>query len=52
MRVVVRGSGPLGDFRATVSGVNVKGKMRILPVVDQRMLLWSFIQVSCVMNSM
>ncbi|KAF5835353.1 hypothetical protein DUNSADRAFT_7519 [Dunaliella salina] len=43
MRVVVRGSGPLGDFRATVSGMSMKGKMRVLPMMEHRMLLWSFL---------
>jgi len=46
-RVVVRGSGPLGQFTATISGVSMKGRMRVLPIPEQRMLLWSFLQVGC-----
>ncbi|GFH17588.1 uncharacterized protein HaLaN_14251, partial [Haematococcus lacustris] len=43
MHVVVAGSGPLGKFRATVSGITVSGRMRILPIPEHRMLLWSFL---------
>ncbi|KXZ44634.1 hypothetical protein GPECTOR_64g128 [Gonium pectorale] len=42
VRAVVRGSGPVGRFTATVAGVRMKGRMRMLPVPEQRMLLFSF----------
>lgn len=86
MRVVVRGTGPLGQvswkasrlctlpthihahpthapnhthtypqlrthirtpaqFTATVSGVEMRGRVRVLPIPEQRMLLWAFIKV-------
>ena len=45
LRVVVRGTGPIGQFTATVMGVSVRGRVRVLPIADQRMLLWSFLRV-------
>lgn len=42
MRAVVKGTGPLGQFTATMSRVSVKGPMRLLPMSSQRMVLWSF----------
>ncbi|KAG1680787.1 hypothetical protein FOA52_008120 [Chlamydomonas sp. UWO 241] len=42
MRVVVKGSGPLGQFTGTISGFSVKGPVRLAPVFSQRMVLWSF----------
>ncbi|GIL93084.1 hypothetical protein Vretifemale_20508 [Volvox reticuliferus] len=42
MRVVVSGSGPLGRFIATMTGISMRGRMRLLPIPDQRMILFSF----------
>ena len=42
MRVVVRGSGPLGQFTATVSNFSIKGCIRMLPVPSEKAILWSF----------
>eukprot|EP00955_Chlamydomonas_euryale_P013766 148416-Chlamydomonas_euryale.AAC.1 len=46
MRVVIKGTGPLGQFTATVSRFVIKGPVRLLPVFGQRMVLWSF-KVDC-----
>ena len=42
VRVIVRGTGPLGAFQATVSSLSVSGHMKLIPMPDQRMILWSF----------
>ena len=42
MRVTVRGTGPLGQFTATVSNFSVKGAIRMLPVPSEKVILWSF----------
>ncbi|GLI62296.1 hypothetical protein VaNZ11_004899 [Volvox africanus] len=42
MRVVVSGSGPLGRFTATMAGINMRGRMRLLPIPDKRIILFSF----------
>ncbi|GAX84227.1 hypothetical protein CEUSTIGMA_g11650.t1 [Chlamydomonas eustigma] len=42
MRVAVRGSGPLGQFTATVSDFSVKGSMRMIPIGSERMALISY----------
>ena len=43
VKVVVKGSGPLGPFQATVSSLSVtSGNIKLVPRPDQRIILWSF----------
>eukprot|EP00882_Tetradesmus_deserticola_P021705 GHRQ01023502.1.p1 GENE.GHRQ01023502.1~~GHRQ01023502.1.p1 ORF type:complete len:315 (+),score=115.53 GHRQ01023502.1:333-1277(+) len=42
VRLVVVGRGPLGAFTARVSAVELKGQLRIMPLLQHRMLLLAF----------
>lgn len=42
VKVVVKGSGPLGAFGATVSSLSVSGNIKLIPRPDQRIVLWAF----------
>ncbi|GFR40402.1 hypothetical protein Agub_g954, partial [Astrephomene gubernaculifera] len=42
LRAVVVGSGPVGRFTATISGVTMQGRMRLLPFPELRLMLFSF----------
>lgn len=41
-RVVVQGRGPLGEFTATISDLQVSGLGRLIPILEQRIMLFSF----------
>ncbi|GMH33120.1 hypothetical protein BSKO_00954 [Bryopsis sp. KO-2023] len=39
---IIVGSGPLGKFTVSISSIRMTGNVRILPVFDHRMLMYSF----------